>query len=126
MNLTGRPWRRALAWLAALAPFFYLSYGLANPRAAARATVPSVVFDWERHIPFWQQTIFPYWSVNALYGLSLLLARSRHELDRHALRLLTAQLVAVDPDVRDLQTHPGGDARALARPRPRRRLVIAR
>jgi hypothetical protein len=25
-----RPWRRALAWLALLAPFFYASYGLAN------------------------------------------------------------------------------------------------
>ncbi len=94
-SLTSRPWRRGLVWLAALAPFFYLSYGLANHLAASRAQVPSVVFDWERHIPFWDWTIFPYWSVNAFYGLSLLLARSRHELDRHALRLLTAQVVAV-------------------------------
>lgn len=95
MNLQGRPTLRGLAWLAALAPFFYLSYGLANHLAAQRASVPSLVFDWERHIPFWDWTIFPYWSVNAFYGLSLLLARSRHELDRHALRLLTAQVVAV-------------------------------
>lgn len=89
------PWRRALAWLALLAPFFYASYGLANHLAAARAPVPSVVFDWERHIPFWDWTIVPYWSLNAFYGLSLLLARCRHELDRHAARLLTAQVVAV-------------------------------
>ncbi len=90
-----RPWRRALAWLALLAPFFYASYGLANHLAAARDSVPSIVFAWEHHIPFLAWTIFPYWSLNIFYGLSLLLARNRHELDRHAARLLTAQCVAV-------------------------------
>lgn len=88
-------WRRGLAWLALLAPLFYLSYGLANQLAAQRAQVPSLVFAWERHVPFWDWSIFPYWSLNACYGLSLLLAHSRHELDRHAARLLTAQAVAV-------------------------------
>lgn len=92
---TGRPWRRAAAWLALLAPFFYLSYGAANALARSRRAVPSIVFDWERHIPFWDWTIFPYWSLNAFYGLSLFLARTRHELDRHAARLLGAQCVAV-------------------------------
>lgn len=90
-----RPWRRALAWLAVLAPFFYLSYGFANHLAATRGGVPSVVFEWERQVPFWAWTIFPYWSINVFYGLSLLLARTRHELDRHGLRLLTAQILAV-------------------------------
>lgn len=90
-----RPWRRALAWLAFLGPFFYASYGLANHLAAARGGVPSLVFDWEHGIPFWAWTVFPYWSINAFYGLSLFLARSRHELDRHGARLLTAQCVAV-------------------------------
>lgn len=93
--LAQRPWRRALAWLAFLAPFFYLSYGLANHWAANRTAVPSIVFEWEREIPFWAWTIFPYWSINVFYGLSLFLCRTRHELDRHALRLLTAQVVAV-------------------------------
>jgi protein-tyrosine phosphatase len=91
----GRPWRRAAGWLALLAPFFYLSYGLANQLAASRAAVPSLVFGWEHHIPFWDWTIFPYWSVNVFYGLSLFIARSRHELDRHGARLLTAQCIAV-------------------------------
>lgn len=90
-----RPWRRALGWLALLGPLFYLSYGTANHLAAARDAVPSIVFGWERHIPFWDWSIFPYWSVNAFYAASLLLARSRHELDRHGARLLTAQAVAV-------------------------------
>lgn len=87
--------RRGLLWLAGLAPFFYLSYGLANHWAATRAAVPSVVFDWERQVPFWAWTVLPYWTLNAFYGLSLLLVASRHEADRHGLRLLTAQLVAV-------------------------------
>lgn len=90
-----RPWKRGLGWLALLAPFFYLSYGLANHLASQRPDVPSLVFDWERQVPFWPWTIFVYWSINAFYGLSLLLAPTRHELDRHALRLLTAQCIAV-------------------------------
>ncbi len=90
-----RPWRRALLWLLLIAPFFYLSYGLANHLASQREMVPTIVFDWERQIPFWAWTIFPYWSINLFYGLSLFIARTRHELDRHALRLLTAQVVAV-------------------------------
>lgn len=91
----GRPTRRALAWLALLAPFFYASYGLANHLAARRAGVPSFVFDWEQQVPFWAWTIFPYWSLNVFYGLSVLLAASRHELDRHVARLLSAQCIAV-------------------------------
>jgi len=96
--LSAWPWRRSAAWLALLAPLFYLSYGLANWLAAQRAAngiLPSVVFDWERHIPFVDWTIFPYWSINLFYGLSLFLSRSRHRIDRHGARLLTAQAVAV-------------------------------
>ena len=89
------PWRRALAWLAFLGPFFFLSYGLANWLAAQRADVPSVVFAWERSIPFWAWTILPYWSIDLLYGISLFICMSRRELDTHAKRLLTAQLIAV-------------------------------
>ncbi|WP_225783668.1 phosphatase PAP2/dual specificity phosphatase family protein [Xenophilus sp. Marseille-Q4582] len=91
----GRPWKRAAAWLALLGPLFYLSYGLANWWAGTRAHVPSVVFDWERGMPFWAWTIFPYWSINAFYALSPFLARTKHLVDRHAARLLTAQLIAV-------------------------------
>jgi len=88
-------WRRAAAWLALLGPVFYLSYGLANAWAASRAHVPAIVFAWEHGIPFWAWTIFPYWSINAFYALSLFLAPSRHAMDRHAARLLTAQAIAV-------------------------------
>jgi len=89
------PWGRALAWLLFLAPFFFITYGLANWVAAQRANVPALVFGWERALPFWAWTIVPYWSIDALYGLSLFVCTSRRELDTHAKRLLTAQLVAV-------------------------------
>jgi protein-tyrosine phosphatase/membrane-associated phospholipid phosphatase len=91
----GRPWRRAFAWLLFLAPFFYLTYGLANWLASLRSGVPSIVFGWEHAIPFLGWTIIPYWSINAFYGLSLFVCATRSELDTHGRRLLTAQVVAV-------------------------------
>ena len=89
------PWKRALAWLTFLAPFFFTTYGLANWSASLRADVPAIVFDWERAIPFWPWTIVPYWIIDALYGVSLFLCATRRELDTHARRLLTAQVIAV-------------------------------
>src|SRR5262249_43803461 len=90
-----RRWGRALAWLSLLGPFFFLSYGTANWLAAQRAEVGSVVFDWENAIPFLPWTIVPYWSIDAFYGLALLVCTGKAELDTHARRLLTAQIVAV-------------------------------
>jgi hypothetical protein len=90
-----RPWVRAICWLLFLTPFFYLSYGAANEIAASRLDVPSIVFDWGRQIPFLAWTIVPYWSINAFYGLSLLVCSTRAELDGHARRLVTAQIGAV-------------------------------
>jgi hypothetical protein len=87
-------WRRATAWLALLGTFFYASYGFSNWLASQRSDVPIVVFDWERSVPFIAWTIVPYWSTN-LSSCSLYLCRSRSELDIHAKRLLTAQIIAV-------------------------------
>lgn len=88
-------WGRSLAWLLFLGPFFFISYGFTNHMAAERAVADALFFDWERHIPFVPWTILPYWSIDLFYGLSFLLCRDRLEVDRHALRLLTAQLVSV-------------------------------
>lgn len=87
--------RRAGLWLLFLAPFFYLSYGFANWLASRRDDVGSIVFSWERHIPFLAWTIVPYWSINLLYALSLLLNRTRQGVDRLACRYLFVQIVAV-------------------------------
>ncbi|WP_371234593.1 phosphatase PAP2/dual specificity phosphatase family protein [Pseudomonas sp. QE6] len=87
--------RRAVIWLVFLGPFFFASYGFANWAAAQREAVGVWVFDWERGMPLWPWTIIPYWSIDLLYGLSFLLPRTRRELDSHALRLLSAQVIAV-------------------------------
>lgn len=88
-------WKRAVVWLLLLAPFFFASYGFATWVTAQRDDVPSLVFAWEAQMPFWAWTIVPYWSIDLLYGFSLLACLNRRELDTHALRLLSAQLIAV-------------------------------
>jgi protein-tyrosine phosphatase len=87
--------KSAVLWLLLLAPMFFGTYGFATWVTTQRGDVGSLVFEWENHMPFWAWTIVPYWSIDLLYGLSLLLPRSREELKRHALRLLTAQVIAV-------------------------------
>lgn len=90
-----RPWRRALLWLLFLGPFFFASYGFATWFTSQRTDVGVIVFAWERHIPFLPWTIVPYWLIDLLYGISLLLCATRVQLDNHARRLLVAQILAV-------------------------------
>lgn len=87
--------RRGVLWLLLLGPLFFLSYGLSNTYTAGRDDVGSFVFAWESHMPLWAWTIIPYWSIDLLYGLSFLLPLTRREMDRHALALLSAQLLCV-------------------------------
>lgn len=90
-----RPWRRAFFWLAFLGPFFFASYGFANWLASRRVDIGAVAFAWERAIPFVPWTIVPYWSIDLLYTISLFVCTTRRELDRHAQRLLFAQIVSI-------------------------------
>ena len=85
----------AVLWLLLLAPLFFSTYGFATWVTSQRSDVGTLVFDWETHMPFWAWTIVPYWSIDLLYGFSLLLPSTRHELKQHALRLLSAQVIAV-------------------------------
>ncbi|WP_332304785.1 phosphatase PAP2/dual specificity phosphatase family protein [Rhizobium sp. GR12] len=87
--------RTAALWLLFLAPFFYLSYGAANWFASLRTDVPNLAFSFEKHIPFIAGTIVPYWSINALYALSLFVNDTPDEVGRLARRYLTAQIVAI-------------------------------
>lgn len=89
------PWRRALLWLVYLGPFFFASYGFANWVAAQRQVTDAVFFAWERQIPFLSWTVIPYWSIDLLYALSFFVCRDRAEVDRHGLRMLTAQIISV-------------------------------
>jgi protein-tyrosine phosphatase/membrane-associated phospholipid phosphatase len=88
-------WWPGLRWLLVLGPLFFITYGAANHWAAAQQGVPSIVFVWEGHIPLLPWTILPYWSIDAIYGLSLLVCRNPLELARHARRLLTAQVICI-------------------------------
>ena len=91
-SLKSRPWGLAMLALAALAPFFFLSYNFANWLTSRRADVPSLVFGWEHQIPFLAWTIVPYWSLDLLYALSLFLCRTGRELRIHVFRLISAQI----------------------------------
>ncbi|MBB2494294.1 phosphatase PAP2/dual specificity phosphatase family protein [Aquipseudomonas ullengensis] len=88
-------WKRGVLWLLLLAPLFFASYSFANWLTAKRNDVGSLVFAWESQTPLWPWTIVPYWSIDLLYGLSFLLPATRREMDRHALRLLSVQIICV-------------------------------
>ncbi len=90
-----RPWKAAFVWLVVLGTLFFSTYGGANWLASQRAGVGAIVFDWERHIPFWAWTIIPYWSIDAFYGLSLFVCATHAELRTHVKRLLAAQAFAI-------------------------------
>ena len=90
-----RPYLRAALWLAGLGSFFFVSYNAANAYAASLQSVPSIVFAWERHLPFLAWTILPYWSCDLLYALSFALCRTHQELDRHGQRLLAIQIFSI-------------------------------
>jgi hypothetical protein len=90
-----RPWRLAIGWLCLLGPLFFATYGFANWLASTRSDVDAIVFDWERHIPFVAWTIIPYWSIDLLYAVSLFVCTTRAELNTHAGRLLSAQIISI-------------------------------
>ena len=79
--------KERLLWLLFLAPFFFLVYGTANQLTALNDAVPSIMFGWEKAIPFIPEMIVPYMSVDLLFGFSFLLVKTRDEIQRHALRL---------------------------------------
>ena len=93
------PWKRAVAWLAFLAPFFFTTYGLANSSASLRADVSAIVFDWECAIPFWPWTIVPYWITDERQRL----ARELHDGVVQSLAGAALQLEAIS---RLIETEP--------------------
>ena len=94
-NEPPHPWGRAAIWLSFLGPFFFISYGFSTWLSSQNPTITSIVFDWEQHIPFIPWSIIPYWIIDVLYVVSLFICTTQKEVDVHAKRLLTAQIVAV-------------------------------
>jgi len=95
LNGEARPTKQATLLLALLGPFFFVSYGFATWYTSRLASVPSVVFGWERAIPFWPWTIVPYWTIDIFYAISFYLCVTREELYTHAKRLFAVQLISV-------------------------------
>ncbi|WP_348945946.1 phosphatase PAP2/dual specificity phosphatase family protein [Chitinibacter sp. FCG-7] len=93
----GLPWRSAILWLLLAGPAFFLFYGNANQYATSLPPeqVGNIVFAWERDtIPFWPWSIVPYWSIDLMFGFSLLLCADQREVRTQALRLMLATLLS--------------------------------
>ncbi|OCG31304.1 hypothetical protein A9G34_00125 [Gilliamella sp. Choc4-2] len=82
-------------WLISLAIFFFISYNFANWFTSTRNDVGRIVFEWERLIPLWPWSIIPYWSIDLMYGLAILLACSYQTLKILCFRLLSAQIICI-------------------------------
>lgn len=95
-NLPNRtPREKGLLWpalwrLALAGATFVIVYSGCNHFTHARGNVPTLMFDWERHIPFVKELVVPYWSLDAFFCGAFFLCSSRVELN-----LLTKRLIGV-------------------------------
>ncbi len=78
-------WRLALAGAT-----FVVVYSGCNHLTAARGDVPTLMFEWERHIPFIRELVVPYWSLDLFFCGAFFLCGSKVELN-----LLTKRLIVV-------------------------------
>ncbi|MEZ5384977.1 MAG: dual specificity protein phosphatase family protein [Prosthecobacter sp.] len=78
-------WRLALAGAT-----FVVVYSDCNHLTAARGNVPTLMFEWERHIPFVREMVVPYWSLDLFFCGAFFICSSKLELN-----LLTKRLIAV-------------------------------
>ena len=78
-------WRLALAGAT-----FVFVYSGCNLFTATRSEVPTLMFEWEQHIPFVKELVLPYWSLDLFFCGAFFLCVSKVELN-----LLTRRLIAV-------------------------------
>jgi len=78
-------WRLALAGAT-----FVLVYSGCNHLTATRGDVPTLMFEWEPHIPFLREMVVPYWSLDLFFCGAFFICGSKVELN-----LLTKRLIAV-------------------------------
>ena len=89
-----RPLAAATFWCVVLGIGFFACYGLCLRVTAARAPVPTVMFAWERYIPFVPAMIVPYMSIDLLFAASFFLCATRAELNAHVKRIVFAIVIA--------------------------------
>jgi len=77
-------WRLALA-----GAIFVLVYSGCNHFTATRGNVPTLMFEWERHIPFVRELVVPYWSMDLFFCGAFFLCGTKLELNLLTKRLIT-------------------------------------
>ncbi|MEY2506978.1 MAG: hypothetical protein QOH01_1307 [Verrucomicrobiota bacterium] len=83
-----------IAASAGLSALFLVVYGWCNWFTAQRAGVPSLVFEWERAIPFVPLMIVPYMSIDLLFVAAPFLCGTRRELATFSKRIAAALVIA--------------------------------
>lgn len=92
--------RYNILWITVLGVLFFTSYGAVNHISAyfdTIQTVPSLVFKWEKNIPFVPIFIYPYMSIDFLYGLAFfIIAKNQYDEKKYKLIIkgLGLQLLA--------------------------------
>ena len=76
---------RAL-WTAIMGLFFFLIYGSSNEIGSLTAPHSSVLWDWERNLPFVPELILPYMSSDLVFVIAFLMASTRKNIQKLALR----------------------------------------
>ena len=85
---------KAFAASVGLSILFFVVYGWTNWFTAQRSGVPSLIFEWERLIPFVPLMIVPYMSIDLFFVAAPFLCRSDRELATISKRIAAALLVA--------------------------------
>jgi hypothetical protein len=83
-----------LLWLAFCTTLFLVLYGACLFVTAHRADVPTLHFQWERHIPYLPWMIWPYMSIDLFFLGSFFVVRTRAELAALGRRFALATVVA--------------------------------
>jgi protein-tyrosine phosphatase/membrane-associated phospholipid phosphatase len=79
---------------AALCVLFLVVYGGTNWFTGIRSHVPSIYFEWERHIPFFPSMILPYMSIDLFFIAAPFVVRSDRERRTLAGRSTAAILIS--------------------------------
>jgi protein-tyrosine phosphatase/membrane-associated phospholipid phosphatase len=85
---------RQLAASVGLSVLFLIVYGWTNWFTAQRRDVGTLVFDWERFIPFVPWMIVPYMSIDLFFVAAPFVCRDNRELAALSKRIVAATLIA--------------------------------